>query len=181
MDGYFLDPTTKRCLKCNITGCIECNTSAICTKCFNNDFYLDTGTNTCKQCADTLTNCIRCSDMDTCVECQIGFYEDATTKKCVECPGNCLACQTNTNCTECKVGYWALGGSCVRCTDTGCISCNQTGVCYDCKEGMFLTGTNTCTACSFPCTTCSVTETNCTGCNLGYFYSPVNFNCTKCI
>lgn len=89
-----------------------------CTKCFRNDYYLNTTTNSCVQCANTLTNCIRCTDSVTCVDCQLGFYEDATTKKCVQCPGNCLICQANNNCTECKVGYWASGGNCVRCTNS---------------------------------------------------------------
>ncbi len=46
LDGYYLDSAnTKKCLRCPQAGCIECNTSSICTKCFRNDFYLDTGTN----------------------------------------------------------------------------------------------------------------------------------------
>lgn len=97
LDGYYLN--AGKCVRCGMVGCLECNDSLICTKCFKNDFYLNTTTNACVQCASTLSNCIRCTDSLRCVDCQLGFYEDATTKNCVQCVGNCLICQSVNNCT----------------------------------------------------------------------------------
>lgn len=78
---YVTGTWTQICSVCPITGCAECRTKNLCTKC-NPGFFLDTTTKffQCGKCLDGCETCILRAEY--CLTCQSGFYM-TQSMKCV--------------------------------------------------------------------------------------------------
>ena len=126
--------SVEHCLKCrDKESCLSCqngyallNSNKLCASNdklinknyfkINNNFYL---------CSEKIKGCERCTDEETCLECNTSFdldennkcipsalsatryYKDPTTSKYISCEKieNCEECSSATECTKCKNGY----------------------------------------------------------------------------
>ena len=101
---YIKDPNNKTCILTSMSNCIECTSSNICTKCFNNK-YLDSD----------LINCV-----DACLEQPPQTFDynypeiwsDETNHECKKCNAqagnmsNCYTCVSANLCTKCNAPYY---------------------------------------------------------------------------
>eukprot|EP00828_Plagiopyla_frontata_P007125 TRINITY_DN1328_c0_g1_i2.p1 TRINITY_DN1328_c0_g1~~TRINITY_DN1328_c0_g1_i2.p1 ORF type:complete len:1058 (-),score=233.78 TRINITY_DN1328_c0_g1_i2:23-3073(-) len=152
--GLYLNQETLSCKKCEVaipkcilcypdgSKCIECQEGLII---LNNGEYCDSvcqenewknqETLSCIKCSYTLTtNCLACTDSETCTECAQGFILDPLLNQCTnKCPLKYFKKEeTDTFCTSCSDLY------------PYCISCDIT-VCYACEsEKVMDPATKTC-------------------------------------
>lgn len=167
--GFSSQQCAAGCLKCLAT-----NTCSICDP-FNN-YYLNNGS-----CAvSNLTNCKITSQINTCIQCNAGFYVDASTSKCIAVPtasvvNNCGAYSPTFACTACSGNFVILSGLCaiVNTTVTNCATYSANGVCSVCSNG-FILSYNLLTCVSLPTTSNCLFYTygNCRSCNAGFFMNP---------
>ena len=89
---------------CSGDSCIQCE----------DEYYLSTsGPGYCSSCR---TNCLKCTDYDSCTDCVYGRYG---TKCESRCRSTCRDCLTSTDCTECIPGQH--GSYCQSYCPLGCI------------------------------------------------------------
>ena len=86
-------------------------------------------------CPDALTNCITCSDRDTCTACEVNYHvsEGACVMDC-EVP-NCAACGVDPlSCNICETGFFVDGKLCVNCATElpNCAQCSDAVTCTLC-------------------------------------------------
>ena len=127
------------CQNCDatISFCATCTYSSatgtvIAETCQEGYFVSGTG---CAKCSTAITNCFKCSNANTCEECDAGY--NVVGGVCVSptvCPSsisNCVACNSTGGCIQCKGGYEASGLSCVRksCPATYTLDSTETCVC----------------------------------------------------
>jgi len=167
--------TDVNCGTCNATACTACKSG----------FY---DIAACKACSTLNSDCLTCTDVNTCSTCTVGTYADGA--KCYNCKNldkNCGKCSNSTFCTECSGGFYAhTDGKCVACVE-GCTSCTSALDCIStaCKIGTYYKAgaegeANTCVACSSlntDCLTCTAADA-CTTCIAGK--SPAAATCVGC-
>ena len=100
----------KHCSYCYTSGEGKCDEEKYCDK----KYYLDTTSQTCKECTDK--HCYKCSGEGEgkCTECKPGYYWDTEKKSCkkydcsknerVHC-GLCESAEATATCLECEDGY----------------------------------------------------------------------------
>ncbi|GBG00524.1 hypothetical protein Rsub_13363 [Raphidocelis subcapitata] len=144
--------------------------------------YPDDATRTCK----CPTGCKTCSNANTCISCESGYwktadskcvtacpagkYGDTTTRTCTACPTGCKTCTDGDTCTSCESTHWKTAES--KCVAT-------------CPLGRYgdTAAPRTCVACT---TGFWATATGCVNtCPPGSFKSPstwaANARCAPCI
>lgn len=112
------------------------------------------GTETCRTCssntyknnytvATACFDCPRpyfsCSDANTCLTCQAGYYLSGVS--CLPCTANCANCQLNGQCTACNVGYGFINGGCIKCSDN-CLDCTSSTYCTRCQDKYYFVSTD---------------------------------------
>ncbi|MCP3681762.1 MAG: hypothetical protein GY861_03640 [bacterium] len=124
-DGYVANPSRK-CEKCSVDKCKECE--------------YPTRTNKCKICEDGYHH-----KLDTCVtDCGVGYILIVATNTCEKCTdAKCVKCSVPTNCNKCEQGYFVYEEKCykpcpegtteVAATNTEPAKCEKCGI-YDCKK-----------------------------------------------
>ena len=189
-NGKFIPSSGDSCQDCNIANCLECSDASTCTRCdpnglhyvvngacqtcpINNKKFYNTA-NTPPTCDSCGSNCLKCSDANTCTfcdpngffyivngqcqACTVGnkkFLNTANTPPtCDPCGNNCLECSDGNTCTRCdpKSFHYLVNGECKAC---------------EVQEGQYLNLNNTpptCDACQSNCLECSDRNT-CTKCN----------------
>ena len=172
MSKLDLCPTPDKCFITETTTCNTCYAvEDLCLACAYG-YYLKESE--CIKCPDLLTNCVDCSDENTCDECEMGFI---LQDKCVGCSDllpNCMYCSSATNCSECKTDYYLENGECLLdCRVDACLSCSpDPESCELCSDGFYLQN-KLCIKCGDTiehCIQCSDFST-CTLCEVDY--SPV--------
>ena len=88
----------------------------------------------------TLSNCLKCSALNTCSECATGYQLQSSTCKKMACSiTNCSICLNSTTCAVCANGYQLNGNLCslkvYPCNITNCLSCTGPGQCNSCMQG----------------------------------------------
>lgn len=149
--------------------------------------------NTCVRCITAIPQCFKCSNANTCEDCNPGF--NLVGGVCVNpsaCPGsqtNCNACNTQGSCDICNPGYVPSSGtsvvSCIRkaChatytldTNDNCVCPSATyesqGSCKPCSDSRCYNCTiNSCLKCAKGFyalgTTCRACIPNCEACSTG--------------
>jgi hypothetical protein len=133
----------------------------------------------------------------TCYDlCPVRYSTDTYYYECNACPTyDCYSCGTNGLCTQCSAavdfrvmnavttrcdamsGYYDNGVSqAVACNTSACLTCSSATFCLSCNMGTYLSGSNTCVACSQYCLNCT-NALSCVQCNTGYSYSASNGSC----
>ena len=146
-------------------GCVE--------KCGNGSVFIP-GLQRCVLCAIYLTDCYRCENTTTCLECNDNLFLDngvcvsicsqgtfpkkaadslSAVPHCHACPTNCSSCFNQTFCLTCNQGSFLSQGQCLTA----------------CPAGTLLSGSKcyTSTACGIGCQTCNFVS--CTQCQVGYW------------
>ena len=128
-----------------IANCFTCNSENHCTKCNNNYYFLKENRTYCftgfnldeyysndngisyYPCYTHFPNCLKCSNQNTCIECQNGFIFIRKNKN---------ECFTN----EEDKTYLDIDGFYYPCYDAFdfCSKCKNKGTCYECFEGYYL-------------------------------------------
>ena len=190
----------KICIKCNDTGCTECDDIKYglkCNNCPDNCYYNESEKK--RKCEQESGNCYSCisgkyslkceqncnegcdlskknCDMNdgTC-ECKNGYYGD----KCENiCNDNCEQCDSkNGTCYKCKEGFYPLDKDCIQCPENCEGECPE-GKCLKCKDGFFGEICNK--KCSIFCkdNICNQTDGLCFDC-INHFSK--ESNCSECI
>lgn len=139
---YAINETTGRCVDCmTLTGCFDCKTTKLCTRCINPrkegpDFNGLIGT--CSSCAENCRDC-RKAGSGLCDHPAEGFFINSA-KKTSTCQENCMQCREGVigdlTCVHCKSGFEKIDGKCVACTPN-CKICtmNKDGKCARCNFG----------------------------------------------
>ena len=154
-NNYFSDEQGNNYYSCSnslyhsVENCLTCNNKDTCLTCKSgyqllnsNDLCISNSdlkrnkyiliNNIYKACSEVIKGCEKCSDEETCQECNIAYdldiynkcipsalsltkyYQDPTSgkyKKCEEAINHCEECSSATVCTECKNGYELDGTS----------------------------------------------------------------------
>lgn len=146
--AYLIDIVSSQCQ----AGCLICDpTSSTCLFCdVLNNFYLSSGG--CLK--SSQTSCLKLSFSGPCLQCNSGFYLEASTGSCTQV--------TNTT----SVPY--------------CVLYAASGVCSQCANGYFVDGSQ-CTALKANITNCAIQFSNtvCISCNTGYILSLDGSNCAS--
>ncbi len=120
IQGFYQDPKDTKnnvCLQCNISNCIACNSSTVCTKCENK--LPGFGLTSAGQCVSTCGyGCDVCGSKSMCITCAPGFAMNKTFRcnclpntfpstvnvSCLSCHAKCKTCNgpSEFNCTSCK-------------------------------------------------------------------------------
>ncbi len=103
--------------------CLECIQHNICTKCINDQYYVDLAFNAadpyygCFQCAyPFMNNCLTCTNSTYCTQCDNNtYYLSLQNRFCLSCWAsieNCVTCSVNVtlkeyNCTACIPSMFA--------------------------------------------------------------------------
>ena len=98
------------------------------------------------------------------------------TTKIAGCSDGCFECSSAdpSICTTCFYGRYldASTYSCRPCdANSQCYSCNQhsPAICTQCFPDSFMTSSNTCQKCAYPCASCSNSDANnCSSCVQGW-------------
>eukprot|EP01022_Parablepharisma_sp_SALTPOND_P031893 TRINITY_DN81_c0_g1_i6.p1 TRINITY_DN81_c0_g1~~TRINITY_DN81_c0_g1_i6.p1 ORF type:complete len:1347 (-),score=79.92 TRINITY_DN81_c0_g1_i6:340-4380(-) len=153
--------------------------------------YLDTSTNTCKQCqSGTYQDLV---DQTNCKQCPLGTYQNlAGQTACANCPpGQYQDAQGQTTCKVCEAGYFqGVEGqdSCQKCpvgevqSQTGqsaCVKClagqyqdaQGQATCKDCSAGQFQSaqGQTSCQDCPVGTYQDSTGAVDCKSCSTGHY------------
>ena len=153
-DGYFLNKTSGKCIKCKADGCIKCDENNNCLECISSTILKNNRCNRacikgleekCKEC-DPVT-------MEYCSSCNEGYFKPKNSiyyRECIKCPDNCLNCTgsiNNITCTECSSScYTLINGSCVFRRSSlvnfkYCLDCDGNVLhdnCLSCIDGYYL-------------------------------------------
>lgn len=112
-----------------------------------------------------MPNCWTCSDQNTCLTCQSGFYVNSTSSKCARCNiPNCFTCSNESTCLTCLPGsYMDSTSKCVSCNIIpNCMTCSDQNKCLSCQVGYYITYHSDG---SFDkCVGCSSIDINCGSC-----------------
>ena len=130
-------------------------------------------------CIKTQKTKIGTTQMDTCIECESGFYKMGVKNffYCMRCLPTCESCTSSGTCTSCKAGnYMSDLKKCLGC-DSRCASCRDYSTCTGCYDGYYLR-IGSCRRCMEDCATCT-DDTLCTSCNRGDFLR--NGWCNTCM
>ena len=81
----------------------------------------------CYPCTQIDTDCVKCSNKDTCTGCREGFY--LSSGGCQKCPEGCSSCTNENSCDSCEPGYGKVGSMCVLCDNQvdNCAVCPTAG------------------------------------------------------
>ncbi len=130
-----------------------CPDATICSTCYDT-YFLNSATNLCDSCANTIANCTRCSTSTGVVVCEIcstGTTLDRTTNTCIlpvqSCSANCAMCSADAKiCYECSIGYYVANDfTCMTCgTIANCADCVNSTSCVACLDGFLFTSNQTC-------------------------------------
>ena len=183
--GYLMS-SISQCYTCNTPGCLACSTTHPhpCTNCNNTADYFISG-NLCALCS--LSNCLDCSSLTTCVTCASGYLM-STASQCFSCTmAGCLSCSTTAPhpCLVCNttMDYFLNGTVCQACTLTFCLDCDNLTACITCQSGYDMSAVLQCFLCNIPgCLNCSIYEiTNCTNCDEsnGYYNDNTTGQCSS--
>jgi len=127
------------------------------------------------------TNCVTCSDENTCTTCNSSFYLDGTVNTCSLCPENCSNCVDATTCNGCSVWYkFSSDNNCSVSCPPFCQTYDNIGTCQACIDGAFLdpdTKKN-CFICNANCTSCTRPFECTVVCPTDYFLDN-NSNCSS--
>jgi hypothetical protein len=180
LEGFFMDPTTKNCLKCHIA-CKLCSgpTENDCTQCTYPSF-LSTTTPPAKCICPawytlsltTLPTCLLNLCHSSCLTCS----QPNNPSACITCPPTYLLSSTN-ECVCPRRSYKDSSGNCKPC-DASCLTCTTASSCATCSERMvlyqgkckcipgtyLLTTLGICVDCSTMCLTCDTNNNYCTSC-----------------
>jgi len=182
-------PLNGICAKCSVLNCATCESDLIrCIDClpgfFNqngecvpkcDDGYFQKG-NVCRRCSEY---CKKCSDENSCIECQNNLHEGKCVDRCPQkyyplcgtgvtrcekCATGCRYCENNLFCKECDDGYIRMKDYCI--------------LPQDCPGGRFVDIKNKiCNKCRIPfCQNCT-DSSYCTICKNGYLLQ--NNVCTE--
>lgn len=167
MDGFYLLPTTKACLKTCPDGfwqdtpeklCRPC--VAPCQKCVNNK--------TCLSCISNHFVMEEYPENNCLLNCPLSYYADRNTGFCKKCNPACLSCESDKICNSCNKGFVFFR------ENRECVS--------KCPVGFYLPPeSEMCLKCSSLCRTCEQRSENCTSCNYSRFFDPKSKTCVlKC-
>lgn len=164
--GYALDTNTKSCVKSNIIGCNNFNsTTGVCDGCISG-LYLQN--NSCQ-----VLSSPHCLDYNTsngeCTKCEHGFYLNSGS--CSEnTAANCAIKKTDANeCHICNKGFYSNSGTCTAVTKKNCFKTSEDAdECESCIPGYTLASNN----CDTPITR--------PGTKYGCLYNDATDACTQC-
>lgn len=190
--GYYLDNRYRVCIKCH-ESCDYCTgpTDLQCINC-SSGYFLSIGEiNT--QCVKCERNCIKCTNVTNCLECEDGYYRNTephelpdgimSSADCERCKDRgCKKCLLGVEkCTECFDGFYELVKtednlvSCGQCP-SNCKTCHaddkHNPVCTDCFDGYYIKD-GKCNKCVSPCEKCT-SEKVCTSCVKGHLFDGVS-------
>ncbi len=173
--GTYFSSTNSICETCStaLTGCLDCQSSALCMACDTVNGYLLVGSS-CVLCSSINQFCLNC-DPTGCITCQVGYV--LLLGVCTDCatalsnPG-CLECSLTT-CTLCSTTYVLNSATslCIIPAPTPQIppTCNT-------NEILFLGSCQLCSALyNSLCAQCDATS--CLLCISGYIYNLVSAQC----
>ncbi|EAR94054.2 variant specific surface protein S2, putative (macronuclear) [Tetrahymena thermophila SB210] len=143
------------CRKCD-SSCKECNggTNKQCTECYQETYLYQS---TCLACP---SNCLDCSNSNSCNKCKDKYYVHEVTKLCVICESLKGHFKEGIYCKKCNV-------ACKECfgpTDAECYTCNELyfrteisqNRCQKCPNNFYLESTKqNCQNCNFQCIPCN--------------------------
>jgi proprotein convertase subtilisin/kexin type 5 len=209
-DSFYLTKSG-RCESC-MSNCKTCDDAFKCTKCdeaknyylslpkgeactlcssATGKFRVETSPKACWSCP---SNCITCTDGQTCTICEDGWYLKGGL--CLECDKNCSCCTDINTCTGCQAGFYfrtevndkgitikycatcpdgffKLNNDCFPC-NANCVTCTELCSCTKFKEGFYgVEPEQTCPANMGSCAQCPGAN-HCTECKAGYILSNVN-------
>lgn len=159
--------------------------------CPNNDCS-SISTPTSLECAACTSNCMTCTTVDNCTDCEDGYYV-STLGTCIACTvTGCQICP-NDNCVQCSAGKQlttttnqdsSTSKSCNSICIAGCIQCVDGISCQKCEKNYYsytdAHGNVNCGKCSdtlFQCLTCN-SNNACVQCVDGYYLN--NSSCVQC-
>ncbi|ELP87473.1 protein serine/threonine kinase, putative [Entamoeba invadens IP1] len=185
------DETSHTCIDCSTTCNNKCNTSnGMCEGCQYNFVFTEPKSNVCVSCISFDTNCSLCDTNYSrkCIQCNIGFYPNASGI-CVHCHNTCQICNpSNGYCSKCINGLIQIDSTSLNCQtcnefDSFCETCdsNKNG-CVSCQDGKYPGSNGKCTLCSDTCNSiCNKTNGICMSCKSQYvFDSPKSTKCVSC-
>ena len=167
-NNYFTDDNGLNYYSCSniqyhsVEYCLNCNNKETCLTC-QNGFSLFNSNNLCISnsdlvknkyykindnyylCSDTIKGCEKCTNPNTCLECNVAYdldendkcipssitmfryYKDPTTGKYMSCEKieNCEECSSATECTKCKSGYELDDSTCKEKKENGDVQSNN--------------------------------------------------------
>ena len=167
-NNYFTDDNGLNYYSCSniqyhsVEYCLNCNNKETCLTC-QNGFSLFNSNNLCISnsdliknkyykindnyylCSDTIKGCEKCTNPNTCLECNVAYdldendkcipssitmfryYKDPTTGKYISCEKieNCEECSSATECTKCKSGYELDDSTCKEKKENGDVQSNN--------------------------------------------------------
>lgn len=150
-DGWYRNPSTATCTRCELSNCVTCAEKDKCTDCAVG--YARTAFGQCVQC--TGAGVVSCSSASVATQCADTYFLDAGT--CRSCGSGCKKC-LNTGSTP---------GNCVVCNAGQAPSAGLPTTCTDILVGVAVSGSTTASVANAPCkastaagaTTCQMTFT----------------------
>ena len=171
--GYYLNTTTRVCLKGMIPGCNTYTSETVCATCHTNAVeesqwrnYYKNGDN-CS--VHTSINCaIFSSSTNACTGCHNGYHLDSGLCKPNVLATNCQESVTNNDqCSSCSEKYYLTGTTCHLHTVKNCLDYNPSlDRCNTCKENFYMSSHNCLENTAPNCKTKSTTNNYCSECNL---------------
>ncbi|EAR87724.2 bowman-birk serine protease inhibitor family protein (macronuclear) [Tetrahymena thermophila SB210] len=164
------DPTCLTCNGPNPNNCTSCDTSNRIlsgNQCVCQDGYFSNIYGQCQQCSSF---CAKCSDLQTCTQCNGNRYGnncscpsgflDTQVAVCPACDPRCAECSvTSNNCTVCAAN---------RITQPQC----------PCSPGFYeIANTKQCDVCQWQCATCQTTSDTCLSCRGNRIYIQTQNDC----
>ena len=179
---FFLDSSSKTCLKNGMMGCLQVTGASTCSTCDHSNpqkydgftFYLSS--NKCVK--HTIVNCeAKSSTNNECVTCMKGYYKDGNNL-CLpnKLAINCLLFNSNQDqCTKCAKAYYRDGTICRPHTVSNCKTYNENvNSCVECDVDYYKFNSSSVDKCAKNtapnCKTKSTTANACSECNEGEFY-----------
>lgn len=164
-DGFYLDMSSSRYLKCDVS-CINCDTArAFCIACNTAGSYFPL--------IDKPNTCISSSTGRS------GYYYDSTDKNFKLCDSTvCATCSGSpTNCLTCSTNYAFVIDISGLCIDKSLLSYYSDSTK---KNYYYFLTNNRYEVCDVSCLDCKTSSTYCLNCNLAGNYFPVNDNPNSC-
>lgn len=132
-------------------------------------------------CAACPLNCLTCSTVQNCIECNVSYYLTYPNQQpvCTPCPSQCLTCNSN-GCLYCAEGYYPTqtgqestpqNVQCLPCSViAGCVSCYNSQFCKMCTTDSYSVLPSiqgSCNPCPSGCILCDNNQ-KCSNCTNGY-------------
>jgi hypothetical protein len=133
-------------------------TSGSCVASCDKGFFANALTGQCQKCP---TGCTSCSDLKTCLTCDIGFQMNTDGLK------RCEPCSAHKSLTNCNACY---ANKCLKCAKVGTIQYRKSaGKCVqNCEKNQYYNSeANECMACKAGCAECT-SESKCLTCTRGF-------------